>query len=464
MTLNIMSVILMFGFVSHAMAGTHWVQRPDDMVVYWLHDVDQHNDRVRILYSTTPSLQQGQADPEGWRTNVYIVEARADGGVEQRCLSSRNEHLAALLLRRGHDQAFALRRPDRKGGAQRMELWSTADGAIESSEPAPHLPGARGTGPTDLTHSVPTDDGNFFITSVGRGAATVSWHKLSPDGTVLGHGDYSQEGARLQPSGWFAARDGGIGLSLQLSLAQGATRLSTDIDTPVTRSIGGRTLEANVASETRLMTFDADGSYRWSSPALERALMWGGQMQVPTELPPAENMRQLQEQMRTTERTEIDLGARRTLVKLNRFKRNTDGIKPVPGGYGMLATTIANRRLEPPAHGPSYLEIGEDGMLRRELYLGAIADELDAKLQDFVPDDDDLLLAGTRRARGVAVQVTRVSADGELQWSRALEAPAPIDGIAGNGANVWVFGHSAQGPSTKTLLWLERAGSSVAGP
>ncbi len=109
----IVSVIMLFGFINHGMAETHWLQRPDDMVVFWLHDGDQYNDRVRILYSTTPSLQQGQEDPEGWRTNVYVVEAHADGTVDQRRIFSRNEHLAALLLRRGHDQVFALLHAER---------------------------------------------------------------------------------------------------------------------------------------------------------------------------------------------------------------------------------------------------------------------------------------------------------------------------------------------------------------
>lgn len=128
-------------------------------VVYWFHDVDQYDDRVRILYSTTPSLQQGQADPEGWRTNVYVVEARADGSVDQRRIFSRNEDTAALLLKRGHDQVFALRAPERKGQPQKMELWSTRDGSVSSSEPALHLPGTRGAGSTDLTQGAPTDGG-----------------------------------------------------------------------------------------------------------------------------------------------------------------------------------------------------------------------------------------------------------------------------------------------------------------
>lgn len=456
MTRSMVTMILTFGFITSGLADTFWVQRPDDMVVYWFHDVEHYDDRVRILYSTTPSLQQGQADPEGWRTNVYVVEARADGSVDQRRIFSRNEHIVALLLRRSHDQVFALRAPVRKGEPQKLELWSTRDGSVSSSEPAPHLPGTRGAGSTDLTQSTPTDDGNLFITSVGRGGALLSWYKFSPEGTILGRGEYTLESARLQTGGWFPAHDGGIGLSVQLSLARGAERLATDIDAPVTRIVGGRTLEANVAAETRAMTFDGEGRQRWRSPALERQLMWGGQMQIPNDLPPEENMRQLQEQMRTTESAEIDLGARRTLVELSRYKRNTDGIKQVPGGYGVLATTVANRRLEPPAHGPYYLEISQEGGLLREIYLGAIAEELEAKFQDFVMDEDGLLLAGSRRARGVETQVTRVTPDGELLWSQALEAPTNIDGIAGADPNVWVFGHSGQGPSAKTLLWLEQ--------
>lgn len=451
---TMVTAILLLGFTGHGVADTQWMERPDDMVVFWLHDVDQHDDRVRILYSTTPSLQQGQADPEGWRTNVYVVEAHADGSVDQRRIASLNEHLAALLLRRKHEQVMALRRPEREGDAQRIELWSTLDGSVTSSWPAPRLPGTGG-GASDLAQLAPTDDGNFFITPPGN-AAVVSWHTLSPEGSIIGRGEFTHHGARLQPGGWFPARGGGIGLSLQLTVAPGLDRLSTTIDTPVTRHIGGRTLEADVASETRLLVSDGDGQHLWLSPALERTLMWGGQMQVPTDLPPAESIQQVQEQMRITERAEIDLGARRSLVELNRFGRNTDGIKPVPGGYGMLATTVANRRLEPPVHGPSYLEIGEDGSLQREIYLGDVAEGLDAEFHDFLADADGLLLAGRQRQRGVQTHVTRVSEEGTLQWTLALDAPADIDGIAGAGGNVWVFGHSAQGPSSKTLLWLER--------
>ena len=459
-------LLLAMGISPQATADIHWVQRPDDMVVYWFHDVDRYAGRVRILYSTTPSLQQGQAAPAGWRTNIYVVEARADGSVEQHRIASRHEFITALMLRRGHDEVLAIRRPETRGQAQRLERWSAVDGSVRGAALSPEAVG--GNRPLDLTFSAPTGDGNLFVAAQAAGnTGGIRWYKLSAGGKVLAHGRYAMEGGTINPVGWFPTDAGGFGLSVRISLTRGANGLRSDIKTPVVRHVGGRRLEARVSSEVRLMLFDSAGHREWVSPALERQLMWGGQMQIPNSLPTDARLEQLHEQMRVIEDTELEMAARRSLREISRFKRSVDAIKPVPSGYGMLARTIVNRKRTPPVHGLRYLQLGQRGATARNLYLQPIADRLDAKFVDFTPTaDGGLFLTGTRKIKGghtVKSQVTRLSSKGDLQWSAMLDAPpSGMDGIAGTEPNVWVFGHANYTPQHKTLLWLERVDASAA--
>ncbi len=39
--------------------GGQWVDRPDEMAQFWLQDMDRLDNSARILYSTSPSLEQG---------------------------------------------------------------------------------------------------------------------------------------------------------------------------------------------------------------------------------------------------------------------------------------------------------------------------------------------------------------------------------------------------------------------
>lgn len=447
------------------LAQVQWVERPDDMIVYFLEDWDRIGDRVRILYQTKPSLEQYTSDPNGWTNNVYVVEAHPDGTVKQYRLASRQQSYASLTLRSGHDQVFVVPLSDKDGTATVLEVWSSRDGTVVSSNVAPGLPKVH-AGHIDIT---PTSDGNLFATtqrpqgSGRRKPVWLAWIKLSPQGKILGQGVHRHGDAQLATRGTFPARGGGIGLTVQLSANRGSDGIETDIEVPIKRTIGGRTLEARVFSETRMLVTDGLAQRLWISPALERSLMWGGQMQVSSDLSPNEMMEQMQQQMHITESVEIEYAARRTLKHV--ANANSDAVKWTPGGYGALANVVANRRLEPPAHGPYFVEIGTDGTLRRELYLEPVAKELNAKFMDFLPGDNgDLLLVGTRRAtrgREVHGHVTSVDADGGLQWTVRLAVRlGEIDGIAGTESNAWVFGRSALNQWNKTMLWLEKVDKS----
>ena len=447
---------------SVADAALEWIERPDDMQVVLFEDYDRHGDRVRLLYQTMPSLEQTVADPEGWTNNVYVVEIDAAGNVEQRRLKSDQANYAGLVLRRGHDELIALVRSAKTGEAERIERWSSADGGVVSSMPPPSVLQAGTSGRIPL---VPTEDGNLFVTAGGGTASSapgaparpLEWYKLTAEGH-LERGQYARGADNLAVDGAFGARDGGVGLFVRISAHRGTDGIETDLPTPIKRSIGARTLEATVGSEVRLLITGSGAADRLS-PALERSLIWGGELQQPKDLPFQQIMEQTTAQQRVMENTELEVGARRSLVRPQTASWSWPLVKRSSNGYAVLAAVTANRDRDPPAAGPYLLEVGTDGALRRELYLGPVAEAIDADFTDFLPTEDDaVLLAGTRRLDyRVVGQVTRVDARGQGAWTADLDAPAgPFDGIARNPSGAWVFSHGLHRERSKVLLWVER--------
>jgi hypothetical protein len=439
-----------------------WIERPDDMQVVLFEDYDRHGDRVRLLYQTMPSLEQRVADPEGWTNNVYVVEIDAASNIEQRRLKSDQANYAALALRRGHDELIALLRSAKTGEAERLERWSLADGSVVSSVPPPSVLQAGTSGRIPL---VPTDDGNLFVTAGGGTASSapnaearpLEWYKLAADGH-LERGQYTRGAANLAVDGAFGARDGRVGLFLRISVHRGADGIETDFPTPIRRPVGARTLEATVGNEVRLLVAGSGAADRLS-PALERSLIWGGELQPPKDLPFQQVMEQSMAQQRVMEDTELEFGARRTLLRSENRLWSWPLVKRSSNGYAVLATVTAARDRNPPAAGPYLLEVGTDGALRRELYLGPVAEAIGADFTDFLPTEDDtVLLAGTRRLDDRVVgQVTRVDARGQGEWTADLDAPAgPFDGIARNRSGVWVFSRGLHQERRKLLLWVER--------
>lgn len=443
-------------------AAFEWIERPDKMQVVLFEDYDRHGDRVRLLYQTMPSLEQTVADPEGWTNNVYVVEIDAAGDVEQRRVKSDRANYGALVLRRGHDELVTLIRSAKTGEVERLERWSSADGTVISSVPPPPVLRAGTSGPVPL---VPTEDGNLFVTAGGGTASSapnaparpLEWYKLAADGR-LERGQYTRGADNLSVDGAFGARDGGIGLFLRISAHRGIDGIETDIPTPIRRPVGTRTLEATVGNELRLLVAGS-GAADWLSPALERSLIWGGELQPPKDLPFEQVMEQTTTQQRVLEDTELEVGARRSLVRAQNGAWTWPLVKRSSNGYAVLATVTAPRDRDPPAAGPYLLEVGSDGALRRELYLGPVAEAIDADFTDFLPTENDaVLLAGTRRVDSRVVgQVTQVDARGQGEWTAELDAPAgPFDGIARNPSGAWVFSHGLHRERSKVLLWVER--------
>ena len=448
-------------FPTGAGAAFEWIERADDMQSVQFMDYDRHGDRVRLLYQTMPSLQQMRADPQGWRNNVYVVEIDPAGLIEQRRVKSDQAHYAALVLRRGHAELIALIRSAKTGEAERLERWSSADGRVVSSEPPPSVLPAGTSGPVAL---VPTEDGNLFVTAGGGTSSSapdaparpLEWYKLTADGH-LERGQYARDGDKLAVDGAFGARDGGVGLFVRISAHRGTNGIETDIPTPIKRPVGTGTLEATVLDEVRLLVTGSGGNT--FSPALERILIWGGEQSPPKDLPFDQTIDYVSARQRVMEDTELEYGARRTLVRSRNRTWSWPLVKRSSNGYAMLATVTADRDRDPPAAGPYLLEVGTDGALRRELYLGPVAEAIDADFTDFLPvEDDAVLLAGTRRlGHRVVGQVTRVDAHGRGEWTAELDAPAgPLGGIARNRSGIWVFSHGRNLERDKVLFWVER--------
>jgi len=445
-----------------AAADFQWVPRPDPMHNHQLFDWDRSGERVRLLYESMPDLQQAASG--NWTINVYVAELFPDGHVENRQLATGRRHFSSLLLQRGGDAVFAVVAPEHGDTVVTLETWSASDGKLRSSVSTKVLIAPGG----NARPIFPTDDGNFFFvvasTQTARGGrpTTLTWMKMSPDGQVLAKSEWSNPTAVTGVGGGFAVPGGGMGMVLNMHQAEGVDALQTDIEATQKFQIGGRNIEARVFSETRMLTTDSSGSQAWLSPALERSLMWDGDMSIPQDLPVNQRMAQNNEQMALMARVTLENGGQRTVAH-----RQIDpyvDVQVTRAGYGMLAKVAADRSLDPPQHGTWYLEVGRDGALLSQLRIEPAAELLNAKFERFLPTKDDgLLVAGRRDAGGTFIHLTALGKDGTIDWTARLEAKdLQLEGLAGTKAMPWVFGQGYNDEYGKSLLWVERVDPSSA--
>lgn len=434
-------------------AWAEWVPRPDAMHWHRLTDFEQLDGRVRVLYYSQPSLEQS-VNPD-WTINAYVAELYPDGRIENRRLATGQRHFAGLLLQRGGDGAFALIAPYQEAPGNSLEYWSAQDGTVRATSSPAALK-------SSVTGMFPTDDGNLFTvshsaqSSRGDRPTTLTLTKLSPEGAVLATGTWSNPTAITTAGGAFAVPGGGMGVSLNMRIVRGAEALDTDIEAVQHYEIAGRTLEARVYSETRLLAADATGEVLWQSPALERDLSWEGEMAIPQDLPMDQMMAQNNEQMALMRRVTLENGGDRRLEHLT--TAGFDDIQKTPNGYAMLARVTTDRNLEPPQHGDWYLEVGDDGKLLREVRIEPAADRLEATFETFMPTaDGGLLVAGVRRAGDTGLHLTALDRDGGVEWTARLGIEnVKIEGIAGSESTPWVFGHGYNDAENKNLMWAER--------
>lgn len=437
-------------------AAFTFVERPDPMHEHMLADLDNAEDRVRVLYQSMPSLAQAKSG--NWSVNVYVAELHSDGRVENRQLATGQRHFSSLVLQRGGDGVFAVATPERMASSATLEYWSALDGSLRSSFDSPALVGLGGH-PLPL---FPTDDGNFFVvahtaqTSAGDRPTTLTLIKLSPQGEILAQGKWSNPTAVTGVGGGFPAPGGGMGMTLDLRLVKGMEALQTDIEGVQKYQIGDRTLEARVFSETRLLTADASGAVEWLSPALERDLMWAGEMAIPQDLPVDRMMAENAEQMALMRSVTVQLGGERRIV--HQATVGYDDVQRSAGGYGMLVQVTADRSLDPPQHGTWYVKVGHDGAVIRETRIEPAAELLKATFERFLPTSEGgLLVAGVRRGGNAGLHVTAIDAGGRVGWTANLDAKdVQLHGLVGTEKVPWAFGQAWSDSHGKNVLWVER--------
>ena len=439
--------------------AAQFIDRPDNMDMFAIWDMDIHAGNARVLYSTTPSTPQfGQSD---WQAYVYVVEIDGDGRTTHRKVTSRqaSDHVA-LALRRGHDEIIFQRRIDRPNEPATLERWSIARAELLSAVPVPDPAWPDGARQDWQPFRTPTSDGNVFFSgskTTGTGGNwLVAWFESTPDGTIVGQGSLTRPDKTV-PSAWFETDNGGGGLTVSISAAS-ERGIESSIDTPIQREIAERRIHAVVAAEKRLLVVDDDGTAAWESTALERQLLWGGDMAIPRDLPPAEILRQNQAQMLLTQSVAAETGGTRTVHSLDVGMKRVETIKPTSDSYAVLATVRADRGVDPPVHGPYLLHLDRAGGLR-EVYLNPLAEKLDTRFTLLAASPrDEIYLLGMSAYRGESAHILRLGKDGNVDaYARASDQQGmKIEGLLADDSGVWVIGHGLMTERRGPRLWAER--------
>jgi hypothetical protein len=353
-------------------------------------------------------------------------------------------------LRPNRDEILIQRDRETPEQPDQLQRWSIPEGRVLSSVPIPSPYEPRWN--WSEFRGV-TSDGNVFFTTTqydrnrGGGAphSTAAWFEFSPDGNVVGKGRRDLENARQQIRHWFPAHTGGVAMTLD-TVSKGDRGLSEVLDESYPGKIGGREIEGVVSGELRIAFSDDDASSIEFSPALERDIMWTGEMSADQDLPAAEQMRQSREQMTFMRRTEVEAGA----------QQNLRVIKPTPAGYGALVRNMDRR--DAPDSGLHFLEMTTEGV-RRTFHVQPLAERYEVKFENFATTADGrVYLFGRTRNRRAEADALIVILDGSTQDARAVSITIPdgadFDEILADESGLWIAGHVMNDSLGAPTLWL----------
>jgi len=439
--------------------GAHFVDRPEEMGWFNILDIDMFRGNARVLYTSGPHLQQlGLPD---WQQYVYVVEMTPDGQATQTMVTSKQaQDHAALALRRGHDEVHFQRGPAERGDPSTLELWSIAGKNRLSSATTPDPMWPDGTKWDWQPFRVATSDGNvLFSTSKANkpdGRSLIAWFEAKPNGDIAGQGSTVRTDKTGEGS-WVETNSGGGGLLVRL-MANDMNGIETRLSTPIRRQYAGRDIHAIVFGERRLLITSDDARSFQETDALSRKLAWDGDLAPAQDLPPMESSRQTFEQMAMTQAVERDVGAAHEVESLNVGLKRDEMIRPMSDGYVALTIVTADRKLEPPVHGP-YLMFFDENEISREVYLNPMAEELDVDLKILaVSPSDDIYVFGTTLGRGIDAFVIKVGKDGgaEAYAAATKNGHNHFEAMIADDTGVWLFGQGTMEGRVAPRIFVER--------
>ncbi len=439
--------------------GGGLIARPDAMHHFGIWDMDVHQGRARVTYHTRPDRLQAARDD--WEYVSYVAVVDRAGAVTQRLLDRRQfSDQGGLALRRGADEIVMQWQRGMNGKDPALERYSVASGEMLSRAPAPMPPWpGSGSQRREPFQSVTAAGTLLYIgTEPAPGNAsehTLAWFEASPEGQVLSAGAITRQESIGAPFALESRHGGGASVLQVGALADDG--IATRLTTPIRRQVAGRQIYATVSMEKRLLV--VDGSTFWESPALERMLMWQGELAVPQGLGPAEMMRQSQAQMDMMAEADLAYAAGRSVASLNVGFKQVEMIRPlVAGRFVALVNQVADRQLVPPRHGQYLLSVTEQA-IQELAYLEPLAEQQEVKFTALAtsPAADAVYLLAVPRGGGVK-RIYRFGADGQPQGYGSTEAGQAItlEGLVADQAGVWAFGRGTPEGVIGERLWAER--------
>lgn len=445
--------------IGRTLGGRH-LDRPDRMNQFGIWDLDVHGGSARVLYHTRPDrLQFAQPD---WEFVIYTVVVDRNGDAKQTLITRRqaSDH-AALALRRGADEVLLQRSGTTNAADARLERWSIPSSSLLSSQPVPSPTWPDGRQRQWGVFSGVATDGNLFYVGTvpeDRNATehTMSWFKTTLEGRVLGQGSLTRSD-RLGPEATIGASAGRGAVLLSVS-SDGERGIDTRLDVPIRREVAGRQVWATVGMEKRLFLIADDARSYVETPALERMLIWQGDMSIPQSLPSAEMLRQNRQQMAMMAEVERSVDAGRHVMTLNVGLERVDMVMPMQGDrYAALVNVSDDRSLEPPRHGAFLLEVSPERVTER-LYLEPLAESLASRFQLLAVSPADQVYLYAQSVSREDDRVIRVSPAGRVEGYAPVDAGIGItvEGMVADDAGIWVFGRGVVAGKVGDRIWVER--------
>ncbi len=430
------------------------LSRDEDMYYTHAWDWELHDGNLRLLYTSTPDRSQ-YARPD-WSVNVYVAEMTPAGDVtHQRVLGEQSSDQIGFALRRGHDELFRLRQVPRSEAPRALERWSITQRRLLATSDMTQIEwqaGGRRWRPPSF--QVATAEGNLLFAGVDGGSRTdrqvrLAWFTVSPEARILGGDAYAIEDT-ARPWAWLPTPSGGGGLVVDVTPVEG-----TDLVSGLRLEGGARrlgTMTAHVTRERRLLVVGADGKRADDSVVIERDIMQqaDGPAAEPTDAMAA--LESMQRQHRWIEDLRAEHDANRSTRSMNVGLRRVDMVRETARGFAVLTRVVADRDREPPLHGPWIVEFDRKGRTTGRIPLQALAEDLDARFDGFVPSPGGGYYVHAPQSR----QIVRIDAKGRLVARRKSQTEGVVEeGLVADATGVWVFGHVFEG-AAPSRVHLER--------